>query len=151
MKINEMNVKSVSDPNYQLLNRWGWRWSTASSPIAQQIINLLLLRQLDQYLLCFSNDRSFWLIDTSEVRDPPPERTRLTQRVDHADAAHVQLEQGVVDGLPPLVVHEEVVEDGAQLGGQARQEVHHAQPRHADLGPGDVERQQHQEADQGDA
>lgn len=57
----------------------------------------------------------------------------------------------MVDGLPPLVVHEEVVEDGAQLGGQARQEVHHAQPRHADLGPGDVERQQHQEADQGDA
>lgn len=57
----------------------------------------------------------------------------------------------MVDGLPPLVVHEEVVEDGAQLGRQARQEVHHAQPRHADLGPGDVERQQHQEADQGDA
>lgn len=57
----------------------------------------------------------------------------------------------MVDGLAALVVHEEVVEDGAQLGRQAGQEVDHAQPRHADLGPGDVERQQHQEAQQRDA
>lgn len=57
----------------------------------------------------------------------------------------------MVDGLSALVVHEEVVEDGAQLGRQAGQEVDHAQPRHADLGPGDVERQQHQEAQQRDA
>jgi len=74
-----------------------------------------------------------------------------TQRVDHADAAHVELEEGVVDGLPPLVVHEEVVEHGAQLGRQACQEMHHAQPRDADLRPGDVDRQQHQEAHQRDA
>lgn len=57
----------------------------------------------------------------------------------------------MVDGLAALVVHEEVVEDGAQLGRQAGQEVDHAQPRHANLGPGDVERQQHQEAQQRDA
>lgn len=75
---------------------------------------------------------------------------RLTQSVDHADPAHVQLQEGVVHGLPPLVVHEEVVHHGAQLGGQAGQEVDHAQPRDADLGPGNVERQQHQEAKQRD-
>lgn len=75
----------------------------------------------------------------------------LTQRVDHADPAHVQLEQFVVDGLASLVVHEEVVQDGAQLGRQAGQEVDHAQPCDTDLGPGDVEWQQHQEAEQWDA
>lgn len=76
---------------------------------------------------------------------------RFTQSVDHADSTHVEFEEGVVDGLPSLVVHEEVVEHGAQLGRQAGQEVHHAQPRNADLRPGDVERQQHQEANQRDA
>lgn len=76
---------------------------------------------------------------------------RFTQCVDHADSTHVELEEGVVDGLPSLVVHEEVIEHGAQLGRQASQEVHHAQPRDADLRPGNVERQQHQEANQRDA
>ena len=57
----------------------------------------------------------------------------------------------MVDWLPSLVVHEEVVEHRAQLGGQAGQEVDHAQPGDADLRPGDVERQQHQEANQRDA
>lgn len=76
---------------------------------------------------------------------------RRTQRVDHADSAHVEFEEGVVDGFPSLVVHEEVIEHRAQLGRQASQEVHHAQPRDADLRPGNVERQQHQEANQRDA
>lgn len=76
---------------------------------------------------------------------------RLTQRVDHADSTDVQLQQGVVDGLPALVVHEQVVDHGAQLRRQAGQEVHHAQPGDADLRPGDVEREQHQEANQRDA
>lgn len=57
----------------------------------------------------------------------------------------------MVDGLPSLVVHEEVIEHGAQLGRQTSQKVHHAQPRDADLRPGDVERQQHQEANQRNA
>lgn len=57
----------------------------------------------------------------------------------------------MVDRLPSLVVHEEVIEHGSQLGRQASQEVHHAQPRDADLRPGNVERQQHQEANQRDA
>lgn len=56
----------------------------------------------------------------------------------------------MVDGLPPLVVHEEVVDHGAQLGRQAGQEVDHAQPRDTDLGPGDVEREENQEAEEGD-
>lgn len=76
---------------------------------------------------------------------------RLTQGVDHADSTHVELQEGVVDGLPSLVVHEEVVDHRAELGRQASQEVHHAQPGDADLRPGDVERQQHQEADQRDS
>lgn len=75
----------------------------------------------------------------------------LTQRVDHADSTHVQLQEGVVDWLPSLVVHEQVVDHRAQLGWQAGQEVHHTQPCHADLRPGDVKRQQHQEANQRDA
>lgn len=77
-------------------------------------------------------------------------RRRLTQSVDHADATHVQLQEGVVDRLAALVVHEEVIDHGAQLGGETGQEVHHAQPRDADLRPGNVERQQHQEAKQWD-
>lgn len=76
---------------------------------------------------------------------------RLTQRVDHADPTDVQLQEGVVDRLPALEVHEEVVDHRAQLGRQAGQEVDHAQPGDADLRPGDVERQQHQEANQRDA
>lgn len=72
----------------------------------------------------------------------------LTQRVDHADSTHVELEESVVDGLASLVVHEEVIKHGAQLWREAGQEVNHAQPRDTDLRPGDVERKQHQEADQ---
>lgn len=41
---------------------------------------------------------------------------RLTQSVDHADSTHVQLEEGVVDRLAALVVHEQVIHHGAQLG-----------------------------------
>lgn len=41
----------------------------------------------------------------------------LTQSVDHADAAHIEGEQCVVDGLAALVVHEEVVDHRAQLRG----------------------------------
>lgn len=49
------------------------------------------------------------------------------------------------------MVHEEVVDHWAQLRRQAGQEVHHAEPRHGDLRPGDVEREQHQEAEQRDS
>lgn len=75
----------------------------------------------------------------------------LTQRVDHADSTHVELQEGVVDGLPSLVIHEEVIQHGAQLGRQAGQEVHHTQPGDTNLRPGNVERQQHKEAKQRDA
>ena len=57
----------------------------------------------------------------------------------------------MVDRLPSLVVHEEVVDHGAELGRQAGQEVDHTQPGDVDLGPGDVERKEDQEAEQGDA
>ena len=49
----------------------------------------------------------------------------------------------MVDGLAALVVHEQVIDHGAQLGGKTGQEVHHAEPGDADLRPGNVERQQH--------
>lgn len=56
----------------------------------------------------------------------------------------------MVDRLSSFVVHEKVVEHRAQLGGQAGQEVDHTQPCHTDLGPGEVERDEEQEAEQRD-
>lgn len=56
----------------------------------------------------------------------------------------------MVDRGTPLVVHEEMVENTAQLWSDASQVMDHTQPRHRDLRPGHAEWKQKDETEQRD-
>lgn len=71
----------------------------------------------------------------AETRHGRVHRRQRSEALSDPDAEHVEVEEGLVAGLAGAVVHEEVVDGGADPGTDGGDEVRPRQHRHRDVRP----------------